>query len=414
MGGIGKTVLAKALVDDPAVQRAFPDGIAWITAGKERKRDFVQEMREVAKALGDNLSNYDNALACENQYRTTIANKAALIVVDDVWSKSDIEPLLAESPCSRFLFTTRDASIGRFVGAREHYAGLLDKAQSRELLASWANLPVAQLLPAAEEVIAECGRLPLALSVVGAMLRGADPDFWNDTLELLRKADLSAIQEQLPDGQNSFFKTVEVSFRSLSSEMQERYKALAVLPEDIAVPLPILEALWAASDTEARRISKHFVDRSLAQRAEESGSIRLHDLQLDYVRAQYADHEALGLIRGAVLLSSRVIEGDPAQFTSQMVGRLLPHRKLPAVELFTSRLAGAAREPWLRPLWPSIDLPGTALLRTLASHSREVNAVALTTDGRLAVSASEDGTLKVWDLDTGQELRTLTGHSLDL
>lgn len=42
MGCIGETVLAKALVDDPIVQRAFPDGIAWITAAKERKRDFVQ------------------------------------------------------------------------------------------------------------------------------------------------------------------------------------------------------------------------------------------------------------------------------------------------------------------------------------------------------------------------------------
>ena len=66
MGGIGKTVLAKALTDDEVVQRAFPDGIVWITAGKERKRDFIAEMREVAKALGDDLSGYDTALACEH------------------------------------------------------------------------------------------------------------------------------------------------------------------------------------------------------------------------------------------------------------------------------------------------------------------------------------------------------------
>ena len=174
MGGIGKTVLAKALTEDEVVRRAFPDGIVWITAGQERKRDFIEEMREVAKALGDDLSGYDTALACENQYRTTIANKAALIVVDDVWSKTDIEPLLAESPRSRFLFTTRDASIGRFVGAREHRAGLLDVAQSRELLASWANLAVAELPATADEIIAQCGRLPLALSVVGAMLRSRE------------------------------------------------------------------------------------------------------------------------------------------------------------------------------------------------------------------------------------------------
>jgi len=410
MGGIGKTVLAKALVDDEVVQRAFPDGIAWITAGKERKRDFVQEMREVAKALGDDLSNYDNDLACKNQYRTTIANKAALIVVDDVWSKSDIEPLLAESPRSRFLFTTRDASIGRFVGAHEHYAALLDQRQSRELMASWSNVPLAELPSAADDIISQCGRLPLALSIVGGMLKGTDPDFWKDTLALLRNAEPSAIQEQLPPGQDSFFKAVEVSFRSLSPEMQERYEALAVLPEDMAAPPPILEALWAVSEAEARRTSRHLVDRSLAQREGESGSIRLHDLQLDYVRAQHADQEALGLIAGAVRLSSHVFERDPRQFTSQMIGRLLAHQKLQAIHKFTSRLAGPGRHPWLRPLWPALHPPGTTLLRTLTGHS-DLRSVAVGPDGRHAVSASDDGTLKVWDLESGRELRTLEGHT---
>jgi len=35
----------------------------------------------------------------------------------------------------------------------------------------------------------------------------------------------------------------------------------------------------------------------------------------------------------------------------------------------------------------------------------------VTPDGKLAVSASEDKTLKVWELASGRELRTLTGHS---
>jgi hypothetical protein len=226
--------VAKTLTEDEVVQRAFPDGIVWLTGGKERKkerkRDSIEEMREVAKALGDDLSGYDTALAFENQYRTTIASKAALIVVDDVWSKADIEPLLAELPRFRFLFTTRDASIGRFVSAHEHRADLLDIAQSRELLASWAKLPVT--LPAtADYMIDECGKLPLAISVMGARLRGAGAEFWKDTLELLKKADLSAIEEQLPPGQGSFFKAVEVSFQSLTPEMQERYRALAVTQE---------------------------------------------------------------------------------------------------------------------------------------------------------------------------------------
>jgi hypothetical protein len=56
MGGIGKTVLTIALCRDPTVRDAFPDGIAWITIGREWDGDFVPRMREVAKALGDDLA----------------------------------------------------------------------------------------------------------------------------------------------------------------------------------------------------------------------------------------------------------------------------------------------------------------------------------------------------------------------
>ena len=48
-------------------------------------------------------------------------------------------------------------------------------------------------------------------------------------------------------------------------------------------------------------------------------------------------------------------------------------------------------------------------LRTLQGHTGVVNGVALSGDGRRAVSASADNTLKVWDVETGRELRTPPG-----
>ena len=57
------------------------------------------------------------------------------------------------------------------------------------------------------------------------------------------------------------------------------------------------------------------------------------------------------------------------------------------------------------------DLESGRELRTLEGHSAWVNGVAVTPDGRRAVSASGDKTLKVWDLESGRELRTLEGHS---
>ena len=57
------------------------------------------------------------------------------------------------------------------------------------------------------------------------------------------------------------------------------------------------------------------------------------------------------------------------------------------------------------------DLETGSELRTLAGHTAWVRGVAVTADGRRAVSASDDKTLKVWDLETGSELRTLAGHT---
>jgi WD40 repeat protein len=50
-------------------------------------------------------------------------------------------------------------------------------------------------------------------------------------------------------------------------------------------------------------------------------------------------------------------------------------------------------------------------LHTLAGHSDSVYGVAVTPDGKRAVSASGDHTLKVWELETGRDLHTLAGHS---
>eukprot|EP00741_Cyanophora_paradoxa_P018180 tig00021038_g17553.t1 len=56
------------------------------------------------------------------------------------------------------------------------------------------------------------------------------------------------------------------------------------------------------------------------------------------------------------------------------------------------------------------DLETGSELRRLTGHEKDVWSVAITPDGKRAVSGSEDETVRVWDLDSGAELRVLVGH----
>jgi len=57
------------------------------------------------------------------------------------------------------------------------------------------------------------------------------------------------------------------------------------------------------------------------------------------------------------------------------------------------------------------DLERGEAVRTLEGHSSFLIAVAVTADGKWAVSGSWDNTLKVWDLERGEAVRTLEGHA---
>ncbi|MBW4671503.1 MAG: hypothetical protein KME60_29785 [Cyanomargarita calcarea GSE-NOS-MK-12-04C] len=66
-------------------------------------------------------------------------------------------------------------------------------------MADWANQAVDMFHETSLQVARECGYLPLALSMVGAMMRGKPTNRWQNVLEKLRSADLDKIRQQFPD-----------------------------------------------------------------------------------------------------------------------------------------------------------------------------------------------------------------------
>lgn len=126
------------------------------------------------------------------------------------------------------------------------------------------------------------------------------------------------------------------------------------------------------------------------------------------------DTHALRLIQGALRLGSHVLQHDRKQLAEQLLGRLWPQES-PAVAALLQQARVAATEqqisPWLCPLTPTLTPAGGPLVRTLIGHMMPVNDLALILDNLDVVSASSDGTIRVWSISNGGVLQTLRGHS---
>ena len=60
---------------------------------------------------------------------------------------------------------------------------------------------------------------------------------------------------------------------------------------------------------------------------------------------------------------------------------------------------------------PTVENKWSPLEQILTGHSSGITSIAFSPGGKKVVSGSEDSTVRVWDIATGQADQTLTGHS---
>jgi len=117
----------------------------------------------------------------------------------------------------------------------------------------------------------------------------------------------------------------------------------------------------------------------------------------------------LSLVQSAIRLSAHILVQDKKQLAGQLLGRLLSY-EVPEIQTMLDQAKQWKAVPWLQPLTPSLTSPTRKLLRTLTTDA-QVYAVAVTPDGKQVIAGSMYGTLKVWNIQTGEELFTLNAHS---
>ena len=288
MGGIGKSVLASALAHRPEVRRAFPDGIFWITLGQ--KPQLAELQRWLARELGDEALFADERSGKEC-LRSLLDGRKALLVFDDVWQREHAEAFNVIGAMGRILLTTRDAGLVTALASKEtHYrVELPTDAEAEGIFAGAAGLEPSALPAAAREIVAQCGRLPLALALCGGMVQGGVSPA--DVLEALREHDLEFLSDPHPaeEQHQNAWKAMDVSLRVLPPEQRDRFAELAVFALDRGAPEAAVVTLWehtgGLTPRHARKLLADFAARSLVQLTPAAGDaeqptarMALHDL----------------------------------------------------------------------------------------------------------------------------------------
>jgi len=220
-----------------------------------------------------------------------LGNKSCLIVLDDVWEVAHAESFKnALGPRCRLLVTTRDGGLATSLGAEQHRLDVLGNQAALQLLSDWAGMEGKPLPVEGQKVADECGNLPFALALCGAMVR--DGILWDDLLDALHEVDLGFIEKQFPNyPYPNVLRALQVSIDALSEHKRRRYQELAVFPEDIALPEETIVMLWLytgrLNERNARKLVTELHNNSLlvAEGRSPNRRVRLHDLNHDYLQA---------------------------------------------------------------------------------------------------------------------------------
>ena len=188
MGGIGKSTLAAAVAHDAEARARFPDAVLWATLGQQP--DILPLLSGWIQAMGDYqfMSHVETASA---YLRSLLREKAALIVVDDVWKTAHVVPFLGGGPSSRVLITTRDATIAEAMGAWLLNLDVMTSEQALGLLTGRLGYELeGEDRDRATAICKLVDHLPLALELVAALIVDGIP--WSELLEDL-KADVARL-----------------------------------------------------------------------------------------------------------------------------------------------------------------------------------------------------------------------------
>ncbi|WP_158710462.1 AfsR/SARP family transcriptional regulator [Streptomyces flavochromogenes] len=288
MPGVGKTALAVHVAH--RLKSAFPDGQIFLTLHAHTSGAApvapVEALTSLLLAVGELPERVPtDQAALASLWRSRLAGRRFLVVLDDALNSEQVEPLLPGTPGSLVLVTSRQR-LEALVDATPLTLGLLTPEASVTLLvAKAARVDITADDPAVPALGSLCGHLPLALQLVSARLRHRLAWGPADVVAELRAAHggLDALSSENTSVEAAF----ALSYRDLSPRSRRLFQRIGLLPGDsvdvhaaaAAEDVPLGTARALLDDLESRHLLEERV----------RGRYRMHDLVRAYARERAAE-----------------------------------------------------------------------------------------------------------------------------
>jgi tetratricopeptide (TPR) repeat protein/transcriptional regulator with XRE-family HTH domain len=284
--GVGKTALAVQWARQVAGR--FPDGQLYVNLrgfDPDEPVAAADALAGLLRSLGVRGAEIpDGAEDRARLYRSTLAGRRVLVLLDNARDGEQVRPLLPGDPGCVAVVTSRDAMAGLVAreGARRVDLDVLPLADAVALLRSLVGPRADEHPDATAELARLCARLPLALRIAAELAAGRPQTPLPELVAELEAARLDLLDagEDRADIRAVF----SWSFRQLPEDVAGAFALLGLHPgEDLDVHA--VAALTGTTVGQARRVLGRLHRASLVQAA---GPDRysLHDLLRAYAREQ--------------------------------------------------------------------------------------------------------------------------------
>ncbi|HCT81532.1 MAG TPA: hypothetical protein DGT23_34160, partial [Micromonosporaceae bacterium] len=274
--GVGKTSLAVHWAH--RVAHRFPDGHLYVNLRGYDQSGQVATATEAVRGFLDALHMPTSQIpatldAQVGLYRSLLAGKRILVVLDNARDSEQVRPLLPGAPGCLAVVTSRDPLISLLAaeGAHPIALDLLSADDSRLLLARRLGVERVAAEPrAVDDIIVACARLPLALAILAARAST------QSTFPLTQlAAELNSSRGPLDalsggDAVTNVRSVFSWSYRTLSPEAARLFRLLGLNPgSEFAAPaaasvagIPLSQiGLALAELTRARMVTEHAYGR---------------------------------------------------------------------------------------------------------------------------------------------------------